>query len=211
MRDPRSADGPLNALFEHHLVAFFVGVGVYLVFATIFMFKGGAWAARIPPQAGATPIPRDELRRRLLAVNDLDVPMRVRETKHGKLVAEWKLADARWTAIFQKGGLSIAHSVKFDLDGDRHVARAIDFSRSISWRAGVARAAFSFTFFRGIVFSEFDSAAEYNLLFKDGAWTFGPEYRYSYNLQELKRPLVAAIVSAGWTYQPVAFFLPLLG
>jgi len=88
---------------------------------------------------------------------------------------------------------------------------AIDFARSMTWSAGVPRAAFSFSFFRGIVFYEFESGASYGLLFKDGAWRADYAYRYSYNLNELKQPLVGAVVVGGWTYQPVAFFLPLLG
>jgi hypothetical protein len=206
-----SIDSWLHALFEKHLAALFLWLGVYLVAVTILMFKGAAAAAQIPPAPGAAPIPRDEMKRRLLAVNGVDLPMRVRETKRGKLVAEWKLADAKWAGVLQAGGLSIAHWVKFELDGERHVARAIDFSRNVSWRGGVAGIGLSFTFFRGIVFWEFDSAAEYGLLFKDGEWRFDRAYRHRYNLQELKQPLVAAIVTGGWTYRPVAFFLPLLG
>ena len=200
-----------HALFEKHLAAFFVWLGAYLVAVTILMFKAGAAAAQIRPLPGVVPIPIDEMKRRLLAVNGLDLPMRVRETKRGKLVAEWKLADAKWAGVFQAGGLSLAHWVKFEFDGEHHVARAIDFSRSVSWRGGVAGIGWSFTFFRGIVFWEFDSAAEYGLLFKDSAWRFDHAYRYRYNIGELKRPLVAAIVDGGWTYRPVAFFLPLLG
>jgi len=51
----------------------------------------------------------------------------------------------------------------------------------------------------------------YGLFFKDGAWQLDDAYRYSYTLNELKQPLVEAVVTGGWTYQPVAFFLPLLG
>jgi hypothetical protein len=208
--NPRSIDRWLDDLFEHHLAGFFVGLGVYLVFVAIFMFKGGAAAAQIRPTAGAVTLPIEAMRQRLLGVNDLDVPVRLRETRRGKLVAEWRLADARWVGLLEAGGLSIAHWVKFELDGERHVARAIDFSRSVRWRGGVAGIGLSFTFFRGIVFREFDSAAEYGLVYRDG-WRVDAAYRYRYDLAELKQPLVAAIVDGGWTYRPVAFFLPLLG
>ena len=209
--DPRSPDRWLSIDFEKHLAALLIGLGTCVVILTIGMFKGGAWAARIAPAAGVTPIPGEEMRRRLLAINDLDVPVRVRQNKRGHLVAEWRLADAKWTGILEKGGLSISHSVKFKLDDARHAVRAIDFSRRVSWSAGVPRAAFSFSFFRGIVFYEFESAGAYGLFFKDGAWQFDHAYRYSYNLNELKQPLVEAVVMGGWTCQPVAFFFPLLG
>lgn len=209
--DPRSADRWLNAAFERHLLALLVGIGLYAVILAIAMFRGGAWAARISPAEGAVPIPAEAMRQRLLAVNDLDVPVRVRQTGRGHLVAEWRMADAKWTGILEKGGLSISHSVKFKLDEASHVVRAIDVSRKVSWSAGVPRVAFSLSFFRGIVFSEFESGSSYGLFFKDGAWQLDYAYRYSYSLTELKQPLVEAVVAGGWTYQPVAFFLPLLG
>jgi len=210
-RNPRSSDHLLNWVFEEHLVELFVGIGIYLVLVTIAMFKGGAWAARISPPAGVPPITLEEMRRRLLALNELDLPLRVRENTQGYLIAEWKLADSRWTGLLEKGGLSIAHHVKLNLDGHKRIARAIDFSRKVSWSAGVPNAAFSFSFFRGITFAEYGSGSACGLLFKDGSWTVDHAYRYSYSLAELKEPLVAAIVTGGWSYQPVAFFLPLLG
>jgi hypothetical protein len=209
--NPRSPDRWLNQLFEQHLVGLLVGFAIYVVLVAIAMFKGGAWAARISPAPTSTPVSLDEMRRRLLAVKELDVPLLVREDKRGELIAEWKLADARWTGLLEKGGLSIAHQVRLRLDGGRHLARAIDVSRKISWSAGVAGIAFSFSFFRGITFGGIDSGAAYGLLFKDGAWTVDHAYRYSYDLYELKAPLIAAIVAGGWTYQPVVFFHPLLG
>jgi len=210
-RNPTSADRWLHAIFEEHLAGFFVGLGIYVVLVAIAMFRGGAWAARISPPAGVAPVAIEELRRRLLAVNGLDVPFKVREGKRGYLVAEWKLADARWTELLEKGGLSIAHWVKLKLDGEHHLVRAIDFSRRVNWSAGVPRAAFSFSFFRGITFAEIESGSAHGLLFKDGAWTVDRAYQYAYDLNELKAPIVAAVVTSGWTYQPVAFFLPLLG
>jgi hypothetical protein len=208
---PGSADRWLHGLFEHHLVALLVGLGAYLLVVAVAMFKGGAWAARIPPVPGVSPVSLEEMRRRLLAVNGLDVPFQVREGKRGYLIAEWRLADARWTGLFEQAGLSISHWVKMKLDGESHVVRVIDFSRTVRWSASVARAAFSFSFFRGITFGDLGTGESYGVLFKDGSWTVNRAYQYSYNLSELKQPLAVAIVSGGWTCQPVAFFLPLLG
>jgi len=210
-RNPRSADRWLYAIFEKHLAGFFVGLGIYVVLVAIAMFRGGAWAARISPATGVPPVAAEELRRRLRAVNELELPLHVRDGKRGCLVAEWKLVDARWTGLLEKGGLSIAHWVKLKLDGERHIVRAIDFSRKVSWSAGVPHASFSFSFFRGITFAEVESGSSVGLLFRDGAWTVDRAYQYAYDLNELKAPIVAAVVTSGWTYQPVAFFLPLLG
>ena len=209
--NPRSPDHWLDRLIGEHLAWLLVGFAIYVVLVAVLMFKGAAWAARIVPAPTATPVSLDEMRGRLLAVRELDVPLLVREGKRGELIAEWKLADARWTGLLEKGGLSIAHQVRLRLDGGRHLARAIDVSRKVTWSAGVPGVAFSFSFFRGITFGGIDSGAAYGLLFKDGAWTVDYAYRYSYDLCELKAPLIAAIVAGGWTYQPVVFFHPLLG
>jgi hypothetical protein len=209
--NPLSPQSVITRFFDEHLKEFFIGFGVYMVICTFALFRGGPWAARIPPPAWIAPVPAEEMRARILGINDLDLPFRVREAKRGYLIAEWRLADARWTTVLEQAGLSIAHSVKMKLDPGRSRVKAVDISKTIRWSRGAPGLSWSFSFFRGINFGGFEKGAAYGLLYKDGGWTFDRAYRYSYNLNEMKQPLVAAVVTGGWTYQPVITFIPLLG
>jgi hypothetical protein len=209
--NPLSPQSVIDQFFDRHLKAFFVGLGVYMVICTFAFFRGGPWAARISPPAWTAPVPAEEMRARILGINDLDLPFHVREGKRGYLISEWRLADARWTTVLEQAGLRIAHSVKMKLDPGRSRVKVIDYSKTISWSRGVPGLSWSFSFFRGIDFGGFEKGASYGLLYKDGRWTFDWAYKYSYNLNEMKQPLVAAVVMGGWTYQPVITFIPLLG
>ncbi|HVO84725.1 MAG TPA: hypothetical protein VMU60_09895, partial [Syntrophobacteria bacterium] len=209
--NPLSPEAVIDRFFDEHLKAFFVGFGVYMVICTFALFRGGPWAARISPPSWIAPVPAEAMRARILGINDLDLPFHVREGKRGYLIAEWRLADARWTTVLEQAGLSIAHSVKMKLDPGRSRVKAIDSSKTVRWSRGVPGLSWSFSFFRGIDFGGFEKGAAYGLLYKDGGWTFDRAYKYSYNLNEMKQPLLAAVVMGGWTYQPVITFIPLLG
>ena len=209
--NPLSPESVIDRVFDKHLKAFFVGFGVYMVICTFAFFRGGPWAARISPPAWIAPVPAEEMRARILGINDLDLPFHVREGKRGYLIAEWRLADARWTAVLEQAGLRIAHSVKMKLDPKKSRVNAIDISKTIRWSRGVPGLSWSFSFFRGIDFGGFEKGAAYGLLYKDGGWIFDWAYKYSYNLNEMKQPLVAAVIMGGWTFQPVITFIPRLG
>ncbi len=203
--DQRDQD-PITVAFTKHLGAVLIGVLAYAVLLLAGITRGGAWAARIGPPAGVIPVSPEELRRRLLAISDQPVPFVIRE-EDGLLIGEWRLADVRWTGLLERGGLSMAHTVRIRLVPGGHVARIMDSSRKISWRDGVAYMSRAFSFFRGIVLFEFSSGTEYGIVLRDGQWTFDEKYRYGYHLTEIKQPIVEAIVRSGWTYQPVAFIL----
>ena len=198
-------------LFSQHLGVFFLGLGVYLPLYSYFLFRGGAWAARVPPAPGVPPVPVETLRARLLAVNDFDLPFQVREESNGRLVAEWRIADARWMELLEAGGLHKAHWIYMELDPSERKVRAQDRDRTVSWSGGVSRFGWSFSFFRGISFSQYERGAAVGLFFKDGEWTT-TAYNYRFSLPEMKNPLIEAVVQSGWTFAPViTFFRPIGG
>jgi hypothetical protein len=198
-------------LFSKHATAAFVGLGIYVLLFAVAMFRGGAWAARVSPQPGVPPVPLETLRQRLLAINKLDVPFRVAEEKHGGLVAEWRIADARWVDLMGAGGLRIAHRIYLRLDAATLRVRAVTVQRSIGWGAGLGLS-WSFSYFRGIVFFEYQRGEAIGLMYKNGNWALDFEYRYRFLLSEIQTPLVEAITRSGWTFAPViTFFRPLGG
>jgi len=198
-------------LFSKHAIAAGIGLAIYLLLYAVAMFRGGAWAARVSPQPGVPPVPLETLRQRLLAINKLDVPFRVTEEKHGGLVAEWRIADARWVDLMGAGGLRIAHRIQLRLDAATLRVRAVTVQRSIGWGAGLGLS-WVFSYFRGIVFFEYQRGEAIGLMYKNGNWVLDFEYRYRFLLSEIQTPLVEAITRSGWTFAPViTFFRPLGG
>jgi hypothetical protein len=203
--------GLLWVLFEHHLRAFGVGFALYTLLWGVLMLRGGGWAARIAPPGGTPPVAAEVLSARLRAINALDVPFKVHE-EAGRLVAEWRISDARWTRRLEAGGLKMTHRVRMALDPATHKVRVQDTVRTLSWRAGVGSVGWSFSSFRGISFVQCTRGVAVGLLFKDGTWAVTPAYNYRFDVTEMKNPLIEVIVQSGWTFNPVVtFFRPLGG
>lgn len=201
----------LETLFIEYPIFVVVGFVVYCLLWSYFLCRGGTWAAQIVPSAEVKPVMAEELRRRLLAINDLDLPFQVREETNGRIVAEWRIVDAKWVGILEAGGLKMAHQIHLELDAQAHKVRSQDRSQAISWNAGLAGLGGSFWWFRGIVLFEYESGVLVGLFFKDGRWTVGPAYTYRFALSEMKNPLIEAIVGSGWTFAPVITYWRWLG
>ena len=90
----------------------------------------------------------DELRTGLLKLTELEAPVQVRPEGTQDLIAEWKLADARWTTLFEKAGLSVAHTVRMGFNAKQRVVRTIDTQRRLRWSAGAPRLSRSLTVHR---------------------------------------------------------------
>jgi hypothetical protein len=91
--------------------------------------------------------------------------------------------------------------------------RAVEISKKVkaSAEGSSLRFAFSLSFFRGIVFGQWEYEKEFGLIFKEGRLTLGTAYAHKFNLNEFKNPVVNIIVSSGWRFKPVIFFAKLLG
>jgi hypothetical protein len=201
----------LEILLTDYLAVAVAGLVVYCLLWFYFLCRGGAWAAQTAPSPEVPPVAALEMRRRLLALNDLNLPFHVREQKHGRLVAEWRLVDAKWAGILHAGGLKQAHQIHLELDPVAHKVRCQDRSLAISWNAGFAELGGSFSFFRGISLFEYDSGALAGVFFKDSRWTVGQAYNYRFALAEMKNPLIEAIIGSGWTFAPVITYWRWLG
>jgi hypothetical protein len=198
---------PVTALFTRHLPPALLGVAGFFLLWLALAFRAGSWAGSIAPAPGAAPVSAETLRARLLAVNDLGLPFRVpEEGRRARLVGEWRIADARWVGPMEAGGLTQAHQVHLELDPRTHRVLAQDRDRAVSWGGGVAHLGWSWAFFRGINFFQYDRGALVGLFFKDGRWTT-TAYDYRFHLAEMKNPLIQAIVGSGWTFAPVVTFL----
>lgn len=184
-------------------------VAVVLIYSVAFMvgiFLSGQWAARIEPEATTTPLPLEEVRRRILALNSLAIPFQVREVAPNHFFVEWK-GDAVRTQSTSTGGVRAFSRVKLRLVEASHQARAVDLQAQLEWSDDREHFQWhgSFRFFRGITFASYQQGPQYGLALRRGEWAVSEGHRYDFVIDELKQPLVQAVVLSGWTWQPVVF------
>lgn len=64
----------------------------------------------------------------------------------------------------------------------------------------------------GITFNEFEHERVFGLQFKDGKPAFDLSCAYTFNLNELKQPMIEIIRHSGWNFrQVITFFRPIGG
>jgi hypothetical protein len=193
-----------------HIVIFIL---IYAAIQLPIWNRVASWAAAVKPKPGIPPVSEPELRQRLLAINTMDVPFRVVERGRKKLDVVWRLADAKWVGLMTANKVSRVEIMRLRLSDRDKSCRVLEISKAIKASADgtTLQFAFSFSFFRGIVFGQWEYEKQFGLIFKDGSLTFDTAYEYKFSLSELKNPIVNIIVSSGWSFKPVMFFSRILG
>lgn len=192
----------IYVLFTEHLGLALLGLALYSLAYLYFLARAATWAAEVAPAPGVSPVAAEELRSRILGLNDLDLPFQLREERGGRLVAEWRIADARWAGLLELEGLRKVHRIHMELDPRAQRVRSLDEHLSVSWSAGVARLGGSASWFRGITFYHYERGLQKGLFFRSGRWTT-TAYDYRFLLSEMKSPLVEVVTGSGWRFSPV--------
>ncbi len=208
--NPRA--NPLWRLVSGHFSWVIGGLGVYSLCFLLFLARGGAWAARVPPLPVA-PVTEDALAERLAALDGLGLPFQVRPVRPGRWVAEWRIADAAWAGPLEAGGLTRVHRVHLDLDPSDHRVRVVDTHHRVDWRGGVGALRGGAAFFRGIEFARYERGLHVGVLFDpDAGLKVAEGFDYRFQLSEMKGPLIDVVTGSGWTWAPVVtFFRPIGG
>jgi hypothetical protein len=139
------------------------------------------------------PLSEAALRAHIHEINGFDVPMVVQERKR-KLVATWKIVDARWWELLAKAGLTKIYELHIKFDEARHLVTLIDVSRSVSWRAGPTEVQVGWAGFRGLM-SGYEIGEQ---------WGIGEDleleeiYDYTFSPKEIKTPIMNSILKSGW-------------
>jgi hypothetical protein len=180
-----------------------IGIGV-AVFAVLYVtgiteYLGGKKKSSIYPAAP------ERLKKLLLALNGEDKPFEVKASPETDLLIEWKIADARWFALFGKEGLKETYRAYLLLDESRHSVRYCEELLKIRWQAGdqgAAKPAFSYQkqFFRGRILFQKSWEAQYGIKVD---LSFGKVYEYKYDIREIRNPVRRLIVENGWEFVPV--------
>ena len=184
-----------------------VGVAAYLFVIILYFFKGAAWAGSSPARKAARPAPAAELAAQIEAINALDVPFRVdRGERENELIATWRYADAKWIDLARARGLRHVHRIKLSLDLTDHTVRATDFSARYDWSAGRNGANIQWKTEMGITFFHYEHVRVLGVQL-DEQGRFKPElsYAYTFNLDEMKGPLIDTVTRHGWDWRPTAW------
>ncbi len=158
-----------------------------------------------PPVAGAPIVSRGELENRLLALNDQGKPYLVRRGPEADLVVEWKFADAEWWGILAKAGVRKAYRLRLYVDEKAHRVGALDEFGEVDWSAGLLgapRAQYSSSFFRGVQLVRRERGVAYGFKTPTGGGA-GKVLDYRFDIDEVKEPVIEAVTTSGWTYQPI--------
>lgn len=164
---------------------------------------------RVFPDPGVSPITADELRTRLLGLNEERRPWTIRPStneRRANLVAEWRIADSRWWGAFQRNGLKRSYRALIRLDDGTHEVRITEESGEVSWSAGAEGVMpalhWSRSFFHGVIL--FERAREIAYGIKDALpLEIGAVAEYDFDPWRVKGPILQVTVEGGWTYVPV--------
>ncbi|MGB3864165.1 MAG: hypothetical protein WBA29_00840 [Xanthobacteraceae bacterium] len=181
-----------------------------------FIFgRVASWADQVPAVAGMPPVAQEMLMRQLLALNQRDIPYSISRGKHdNELVVDWRYADAKWLDLMRIHGMSKGYRLVLRFDEGAHNVRAQDRYASFDWSAGRGADLLSLKWNAslGITFYEYRHERVFGLQFKDGKPTFDLSYAYTFDLNELKQPMIEIIRHSGWNFRPViTFFRPIGG
>ena len=159
----------------------------------------------VPADPGVPPLSRDDLVAKLQALDRPELPYRISQGPRGELVVEWKYADARWWGIMAKAGLRKAYRLRLGFDERRKKVNAIDEFTEIEWDAQGLTAPsirFRFRFFRGVTLARYERGVAYGFRGPLGQ-AGGKVLDYTFDMMELKGPVIELVTSSGWKFQPV--------
>ena len=155
------------------------------------------------PAKGVPRQPVSALRDSLLSINRDTAPYLVRDgaLEGVDIVAEWKIVDAQWYEVFAKAGIERLFKVLMRFDETKAEVRAVDQEWSVEWRAGIPTMALTAQAFRG---QTWEKSFGKEIGFREDG-SCGVIYEYSFNTDEIRKPLQKAALEAGWIWKGVAF------
>lgn len=198
-------------------VAMFIACGI-VAWAGLQFFIFGRVASRVgqvPAVTGVESVAAETLMQRLLSINEQDVPYTLsRGAQDNEMIVGWRYADAKWLDLMRVHGMNKRYRLVLRFDGGSHNVRAQDQYASFDWSAGRGPnlASVKWNASLGISFYEYRHERVFGLQFRDGKPTFDLSYAYTFDLNELKQPMIEIIRRSGWNFRPViTFFRPIGG
>ncbi len=207
---PKSA-APLNVgtspIERHPWIVLPLAFALVLIMITAMLEWTAAFLVRRPNRAKA-PVDPDELRKRLLALNEGGAKYRLVPAKECDLKLEWDVVDASWHNLFSKIKLSAIYGARLLFDPARHEVRWCEWLCTRDFFIGIHG--------WGIVINwSWQLQVGYiDVVWKGRAYGvqagFPPRveriYDFSLNTVQVKREISAVVMQGGWTFRPVIFW-----
>jgi hypothetical protein len=187
----------------------FLAINVSL--AVFWFFKGSAWGVRQSAQSNTRTEQAVFLRDRLLALNQQQQPVQIIALPNNSNTFEitWRYGDAQWLDLMRAHKMRRTHKLVLDLDEGSRMARVREYWSAFDASAGAGDLRFHWIAARGMQFFEFERRRVFGVqLDKSGKTTGELSKAYTFNLQQLKQPIIEAVTGSGWTWQPVMWNAP---
>ena len=212
-RPPAARSGPggfVDAVRSWPPASWFALIGVYALFVSWLFLRLVTWATEVSPQPVANAASANALKERLLRVRFLESPITVGPGKaEDQLVVDWKYADATWADHARAHGMRKAHRLILELDEATRTVRCREFHTESGWDAGAGGASIQWKASWEIVFYQYEHQRMFGLqLQPDGSLAPALSYAYTFDVREMKNPIIAAVTAAGWQWRQVFFFSP---
>ncbi|MEW1900939.1 MULTISPECIES: hypothetical protein [unclassified Streptomyces] len=151
------------------------------------------------PDRGTPPRSAEEVRAALLALNGPDVPFVVRggAPEGADLVAEWRISDPAWHTFFIRTQVSRVTQFRMRLVPASHEVRTIDRQFEVSWVGGTPTLAVSAEASRGQV----KTVSWRRSVEREAEGDLRATEFYRFDTSDMKDPLRAAVLGAGWTWR----------
>jgi len=201
----------LTFWIENNLAVTFLGFLAY-GFVQIFLIfpMMGSWAAAVEPRSEVR-LSSEELRKRLLSLNDEKLPFAVVPDSEdpNKIIASWKIVDEKWIELFAARGLRMQYELRMKLVKDNTIVKAQDNFRKFEYVGGVGGKGVKLgsrsSFFKGISLFQHARGLQYGVIYKDGKLKIDYAYNYTFDMAEIKNPIIEIITGSGWEFRPVVF------
>ena len=137
-----------------------------------------------------------------MALSGDQVPFTVAPGTEADLEVEWRIVDAQWYEVFAKASLEKSHKLLLAFNEAEHEVKVLEEAWEVSWRAGTPELQLSAEKFQGRTFGSKSFGTAYAFTGVDPL-DWGQVYNYRFNVSEMKDPVSAVVVGAGWSYVPV--------
>jgi hypothetical protein len=185
-------------------------IAVYALFVSWLFLRLVGWATEVAPKAGMQPSGRAALRQRLLDVRYAESPIIASPgARDDRLIVDWKYAHKKWADQARVHGMRKTHRLILKLDEADRTVRCREFHAETDWRTGADGGSFRWKAAWEIVFFQYEHERVFGLqLGPDGKLVANLSYAYTFDIREMKNPLIAAVTAAGWRWRQVFFFAP---
>jgi hypothetical protein len=155
------------------------------------------------PEEGIVPRSAEEVREALLGVSRPDAPYVVRNGAQddADLVAEWRMSEPAWQAIFIESQMSRVVRIRMRLVHEKREVRALEEGWEVMRVGNPPKLKIGGSYSRG---PDRTVSRHYTIRREDSGSLEATE-TFRFDGAELREPLQNAVLKAGWTWRGVVF------